>query len=198
VPHGENHGSEGAEPPYSGARSLSSPCNAWKACCEAPSVSCVWQPSTGHACPSLLNVFGQSGAAMAPIGRKIGSLYLFIKFLALAATNTLGITKPLVVGTMGHFQNSAHQLDRPSSRLVVLNKPEDQRPLLEMMLKAFFNMSRSVSASISRFFKSHNSLASEVCDWTPLSGKLCGPFSRYSLRHRGSIAGQHPTLVRIR
>lgn len=125
-------------------------------------------------------------------GRKIGRLYLLIEFLTLAAANTLQITKPFVVGTTGHFQNFTHQLNRPSYRLVVLNKPEDQRPLLEMMFKAFFKMSRSVSASISRFFRSHNSLASEVCDWMPLPGKLSAPLSRHSLRHRWINSGSTP------
>lgn len=106
-------------------------------CCEASLSHVFGHRQPGHACPSHLNIFGQSGATMAPKGRKIGRLYLFIELLTLVATNTFRITKPFVVGTTEHFQDSTHQLNRPSIGVEIPYKLEDQRPLLELMFKAF-------------------------------------------------------------
>jgi hypothetical protein len=115
----------------------------------------------------LLQISGQTGTAIAPLGSKISITDLFTQFHILTFTFTLRILKPTVVATSGHSQNPTHHLNRPSLGVVVPYKGIDQRPLLEMMLSAFFNISRSVSASYKRFSKSAMRLASSLTDWLP-------------------------------
>lgn len=88
--------------------------------------------------------------------------------------------------------NSTHHINRPSFRVVVFNKLKDQRLLLEMMPKAFFNMSRSISASFKRFSSSTIPLLSSLRDWMPLPEKLESPFSSSSLHHRYNKNGFIP------
>src|SRR5690554_3596147 len=68
----------------------------------------------------------------------------------------------------------------------------NQRSLLEMMPKAFFNMSRSVSASFRRFSSSETLPASPSRERTLLPGKLLSPRSWYSLHQRYNSAGEIP------
>jgi hypothetical protein len=142
--------------------------------------------------PCLLQISGQTGTAIAPLGSKISITDLFTQFHVLAFTFTLRILKPTVVATSGHFQNSTHHLNRPSLGVVVPYKLIDQRPLLEMMLSAFFNISRSVSASYKRFSKSAMRLASSLTDWLPFPGKQASPFKENSFRQRYNNTGAIP------
>lgn len=57
---------------------------------------------------------------------------------------------------------------------------------------AFFNMSRSVSASPRRFSSSAILLVSSLNDWTPCPGKLASPFCWYSFRQRYRRKGAIP------
>src|SRR5574344_1590014 len=139
-----------------------------------------------------LKVYSQSGTAIAPFGGKVGLFNLLVKFHIFTFSFANGINKPPVIGAAGHSQYFAHQLDRPSYRVVVLDKPIDQRPLLEVMPKAFFRMSHSVSASKRRFSNSEIRLASSLRACTPLPGKLKGPLFWNSLRQRYSIKGSIP------
>ena len=140
-----------------------------------------------------LKFLGQPGTSIAALGLKIGVLDLLVKLFALPCACAFRVMKPRVIRTAGYSQNSTHHLNRPSYRLVVFHKAKDQRSFLEMMLKAFFRISRSVSASYSRFLMSANSLASTLWDCTPLPGKLCGPMLWNSLRHRYSNRGSTPS-----
>ncbi len=140
----------------------------------------------------LLQISGQTGTAIAPLGSKISITDLFTQFHILTFTFTLRILKPTVVATSGHSQNPTHHLNRPSLGVVVPYKGIDQRPLLEMMLSAFFNISRSVSASYKRFSKSAMRLASSLTDWLPFPGKQASPFKENSFRQRYNNTGAIP------
>lgn len=101
-----------------------------------------------------LQILRQPGTYIASFSRKIRISDLFVQFHILALTLSFRIFKPAVITAPGYLQDFAHHLDRPLFRVVFLYKKIDQRSLLEMMLKAFFNMSRSVSASLRRFSSS--------------------------------------------
>ena len=139
------------------------------------------------------------GASIASSGCKIGITDLFIQFHAFALACDFQIFKPAVITASGDFQYFAHHLDRPLFRLVFLYKEIDQRFFLEMMLKAFFNMSRSVSASTRRFSSSaiffgtlHLMTGLHVRgNWLPLSA---GILSSNDIKERG----QYPILVQAR
>ena len=75
---------------------------------------------------------------------------------------------------------------------MIFYKLINQRSLLEMIPKAFFNMSRSVSASFRRFSSSETLPASPSLERTPLPGKLLSPRSWYSLHQRYNSAGEMP------
>ncbi len=139
-----------------------------------------------------LQIFCQPGASIAAFGSKICITNLFVKFLPFPGSLAFRIMEPVIIRTAGNFQNPAHHLDRPSFRLVILNELVYQRSLLEMMPKAFFNISRSISVSRSLFFRSANSLASSLRACTPWPGKLRGPFSWNSFRHRYNNRGSTP------
>ena len=88
---------------------------------------------------------------------------------------------PAIIGAFGYTQNFAYHLNRPSFRVVIFDKLKDQRPLLEVMPKAFFNMSRSISASFNRFSISNILLLTSLRDRLPLSGKFDSLFFLESL-----------------
>lgn len=113
----------------------------------------------------------------------------FHQFHPLAFSFANWVSKPIVIATSSNSQNFAHHINRPTFQVVALYKLIDQRPLLEMMLKVFFWMSRSVSASYNLFSSSAIFFASSLRDWTPLPEKLDAPFAWYSLRHLYNNSG---------
>ena len=139
-----------------------------------------------------LQILRPPGASIASLGSKIGISDLFIQLHIFALTLPLWIFKPAAITAPGEFQYSAHHLDRPLFRVIFLYEEIDQRSLLEMMLKAFFNMSRSVSASPRRFSNSAIHLASSLSDWIPCLGKLAFPFCWSSFRQRYKRKGAIP------
>ena len=80
---------------------------------------------------------------------------------------------------------------------MIFYKLINQRSLLEMIPKAFFNMSRSVSASFRRFSSSETLPASPSLERTPLPGKLLSPRSWYSLHQRYNSAVKCPITTYI-
>ena len=145
-----------------------------------------------------LQILRQPGASIASLGSKIGISDLFVQLHILPLTLSLRIFKPAVITASGHFQYFTHHLDRPVFRVVFLYKEENQRSLLEMMLKAFFNMSRSVSASPRRFSSSAIFLVSSLSpglhvrgNWLPFSA---GILSADDIKERG----QYPIPVQAR
>ena len=139
-----------------------------------------------------LQILRQPGASIASFSRKICIPDLFVQLHILPLTLSLWIFKPAIITASGHFQYFTHHLDRPLFRVVFLYKEKDQRSLMEMMLKAFFNMSRSVSASPRRFSSSAILLASSLRDGTPFPGKLAFPFCWNSFRQRYKRKGAIP------
>ena len=155
-----------------------------------PHMACYGGSRDGSS--GYLQILRQPGASIASLGSKIGIPDLFVQLHILTLTRALRIFKPAVITAPGHFQYFTHHLDRPLFRVVFLYKEIDQRSLLEMMLKAFFNMSRSVSASPRRFSSSAILLVSSLNDWTPCPGKLASPFCWYSFRQRYRRKGAIP------
>ena len=139
-----------------------------------------------------LQILRQPGASIASFSRKICIPDLFVQLHILPLTLSLWIFKPAIITASGHFQYFTHHLDRPLFRVVFLYKEIDQRSFLEMMLKAFFNMSRSVSASPRRFSSSAILLEFSSSDWTPYPGKLASPFCWNSFRQRYKRKGAIP------
>ena len=147
---------------------------------------------SGNNCTASQQVFCKTGTTITTFSFKIRLFNLFIKFHIILFALAHRFFKPTIIGAFGNIQNSAHHLNRPSFRVVVFDKLKDQRPLLEMMPKAFFNISRSISASFKRFSRSTILLLSSLRDWIPLPGKHESPFSRNSLRHRYNKNGSIP------
>ena len=119
-----------------------------------------------------------------PFVRKIRFLNLFIQFHINTFAFTLRFLKPTLLRASRYLQHFTHHLNRPLFRVVLLYKLKNQRPLLEMMLNAFFNISRSSSASLRRFSHSVILPLASFIDWIPVPGKLEAPFSLYSFLHR--------------
>ena len=147
---------------------------------------------SGNNCTASQQVFCKTGTTITTFSFKIRLFNLFIKFHIILFALAHRFFKPTIIGAFGNIQNSAHHLNRPSFRVVVFDKLKDQRPLLEMMPKAFFNISRSISASFKRFSRSTILLLSSLRDWIPLPGKHESPFSRNSLRHLYNKNGSMP------
>jgi hypothetical protein len=131
------------------------------------------------------------GAAIASLGIEICIFDLPTKFHRLPFTFTHRVFKPAVITATRYIQYSTHHLDRPFLGMI-LYKLINQRSLVEMMPKAFFNMSRSVSASLRRFSNSITLPASPSRERTPLPGKLFSPCAWYSLRQRYNSVGDMP------
>jgi hypothetical protein len=147
---------------------------------------------SGNIDSRCLQIFSQPGAAIASLGFEICIFNFPAKFHRLPFTFTHRVFKPAVITATRYIQYSTHHPNRPLPRVVILDKLKDQRSLVEMMPKAFFNMSRSVSASLRRFSSSATLPASPSRERTPLPGKLLSPRSRYSLRQRYNSAGEMP------
>ena len=148
--------------------------------------------SSGNGSSRCLQIFGKPWAAIAPFGRKIRFFNLFVQFHIITFAFTLRLFKPTVIRASRYLQHFTHHLNRPLFRVVLIYKLKNQRPLLEMMLNAFFNISRSISASLRRFSNSVILLVSSFIDWIPGPGKLEAPFSLYSFRHRYNRKGAIP------
>lgn len=124
---------------------------------------------------SSQQVFCKTWTTITTFGCKICLFKHFIKFHIVLFALAHRLFYPTIIGACGYIQNSANHLNRPSFRIVVFNKLKDQRPLLEMMPKAFLNKSRSISATFSRFSKSKILLLSSERVWFPFPGKLRSP-----------------------
>jgi hypothetical protein len=148
-------------------------------------------PRNGY--PGSLQVLRQPGTAVATLGLEIGVPDLFTEFHLFPRPLAKRLLQPTIITATRYAQYPAHHLDRPFPRVVILYEHEYQRSLVEMMPKAFFNMSRSVSASFRRFSRSATRSASPPWKRTPFPGKLPSPFSWYSLRQRYSRAGEIPS-----
>src|SRR5690554_1416893 len=182
-PYGRDYGMGGIRRHFESSREFA-------AQAHFPHMACYGGSRDGSS--GYLQILRQPGASIASLGSKIGIPDLFVQFHILTLTRALRIFKPAVITAPGHFQYFTHHLDRPLFRVVFLYKEIDQRSLLEMMLKAFFNMSRSVSASPRRFSSSAILLVSSLNDWTPCPGKLASPFCWYSFRQRYRRKGAIP------
>lgn len=152
---------------------------------------------TGNSCSGnidsgCLQIFSQPGTAVAPLGIEVCIFNLPAKFHMLLFSFIYRVLNPTVITAARYTQYSAHHPNRPLPRVVILYKLINQRSLVEMMPKAFFNMSRSVSASLRRFSSSATLPASLSRERTPLPGKLLSPRSRYSLHQRYNSAGDMP------
>lgn len=145
-----------------------------------------------YRCSRHPQIPGQTGASVSIFRQKICFLHLFVKFHISQLAFTHRFIKPSIIRTARYFQYFTHHLNRPSFRVVISNKLEDQRPFLEMMLNAFFNISSSISDSLSRFSNSMILRASSFSDCTPLPRKLDSPFCWYSFRQRYNNKGSTP------
>lgn len=139
-----------------------------------------------------MQVFGKTGAAITAFCRKICILDLFVNFHIFLFAPAYRFFEPFVIGTPRNFQKSTHHLNRPLFRVIVLNKLKNQLPLLEMMLIAFFNISRSISTSLRLFSNSIIFLRSSLNMAFPLPEKADSPFSRYSFRQGYNKKGSIP------
>src|SRR5690554_2458942 len=147
---------------------------------------------SGNIDSRCLQIFSQPGAAIAPLGFEICFFNFAAKFHLLLFSFINRVFNPTIITAARYAQYFAHHPNRPFPRVVILDKLKDQRSRSEMMPKAFFNISRSVSASLRRFSSSATLPASPSRERTPLPGKLLSPRSWYSLRQRYNNAGEMP------